>query len=278
MRSEATEHVTEIAPPRGLLAIDFAEIWAYRELLFLLSWRDATIRYKQSVVGVAWALIQPLMMMTIFTLVFGRFAQLPSEGVPYSVFTLCGLLPWNYFARSLADSSNSLVGSSHLVTKVYFPRLILPLSRVFSGLIDFAVTFGLLLCLLAWYRIVPSAAVIALPAFVLLAILTSFAVGLWLTALNVRYRDVSFVVPFLMQFWMYASPVAYSTSIVPREWRALYSLNPMVSVVDGFRWALLGKSAPDVRPMLVSTAIVVALLISGLYYFRKSEQTLADVI
>jgi len=278
MPSDATDAVIEIVPPRGMLRIDFAELWAYRELLFLLSWRDATVRYKQSAAGIAWALLQPLMMMAIFTLVFGRFAKLPSEGVPYSVFTLCALLPWNYFARSLSDSSNSLVGASHLVTKVYFPRLILPLSRVFSGLIDFAITFALLLGVLAWYRIVPSFAVVALPVFMALAALASFAVGLWLTALNVKYRDVSFVVPFLVQFWMYASPIAYSTAIVPYQWRPLYALNPMVSVVDGFRWALLGKSAPDWRAMLVSLAIVIVLLLSGLYYFRKMEETLTDII
>jgi lipopolysaccharide transport system permease protein len=261
-----------------MLRIDFAELWAYRELLFLMAWRDATVRYKQSVAGIAWALLQPLMMMAIFTLVFGRFAKLPSEGVPYSVFTLCGLLPWNYFSRSLSDSSNSLVGASQLLAKVYFPRLILPLSRVFSGLIDFGITFALLLGVLAWYRITPSLAVIALPAFMALAVLTSLAAGLWLTALNVKYRDVSFVVPFLVQFWMYASPIAYSASIVPYQWRPLYALNPMVSVVEGFRWALLGKSAPDLRAMLVSLAIVIVLLLSGLYYFRKTEETLTDVI
>jgi lipopolysaccharide transport system permease protein len=278
MPAEPIDPVIEIVPPRGMLRFDFAELWAYRELLVLLAWRDATVRYKQSVVGIAWALLQPLMMMAIFTLVFGRFANLPSEGVPYSVFTLCGLLPWNYFARSLTESSNSLVGSTQLLSKVYFPRLILPLSRVFSGLIDFGITFALLLAVLAWYRITPSLAVIALPAFMVLAILTSLAAGLWLTALNVKYRDVSFVVPFLVQFWMYASPIAYSASIVPYQWRPLYALNPMVSVVEGFRWALLGKSVPDLRAMLVSLAIVVVLLLSGLYYFRKTEETLTDVI
>jgi lipopolysaccharide transport system permease protein len=278
MEHESAEQVIEIVPRRGFLFVDFGELWAYRELLFLFAWRDATVRYKQSVVGVAWAVLQPLLMVLIFTVVFGRFAGLPSEGVPYSVFALCGLLPWNYFARALSDSSNSLVGSAHLVTKVYFPRLILPLSRVFSGLIDFAITFLLLLGFLAWYRIVPARAIVFLPVFIVFAILTSLAVGLWLTALNVRYRDVSFVVPFLVQFWMYATPIAYSSELVPERWRTLYALNPMASVVEGFRWALLGRRAPDPAAMAVSLAIVLLLLVTGLYYFRRTEHTLVDVI
>jgi lipopolysaccharide transport system permease protein len=271
-------HVTEIEPRRSLMSVDLAELWDYRELLFLLAWRDATVRYKQSIVGVGWALIQPVMMMLIFTLVFGRFAKLPSEGVPYTVFTLCALLPWNYFSRSLTDSSNSLVGSSNLITKIYFPRLILPISRIFSGLIDFCITFVLLIGLLVYYRIAPSPAVIALPLFLLLAMLTSLAVGLWLTALNVKYRDVGFVVPFVIQFWMYASPVAYSSSIIPKRLLPLYALNPMVSVVDGFRWALLGKNPPNFTSMLISLAIVILLLVAGTYYFRRMERTFADVI
>ncbi|HEX8170308.1 MAG TPA: ABC transporter permease [Thermoanaerobaculia bacterium] len=271
-------HATVIEPPRGILALDFHELWQYRELLFLFVWRDATIRYKQSVVGIGWALIQPVLMMAIFTLVFGRFARLPSDGVPYPVFSLCALIPWNYFARSLADSSNSLVGGSQLVTKIYFPRLILPLSKVFSGLIDFAIAFALLAVLMLWYRITPSPGLLLLPLFILVVIVTALALGLWLTALNVKYRDVSFVVPFLIQIWMYASPVAYSSSIVPARWRTLYALNPMVGVVDGFRWALLGKKAPDPATMAVSFTIMLLLLVSGLYYFRRMEQTFADNI
>lgn len=279
MKSVSTNRYhTVITPPAGVLAIDFRELWAYRELLTLLVWRDATIRYKQSAVGIGWALIQPLLMMLIFTVVFGRFAKLPSDGLPYPVFTFCALLPWNYFARSLSDSSNSLVGSSHLVTKVYFPRLILPLSKVFSGLVDFAIGFVMLLGMLVWYRIAPTKGLLLLPAFLAMAMLASLSAGLWLTALNVKYRDVVFVVPFLVQLGMYASPVAYSTSIVPVKWQWIYALNPMVGVIEGFRWALLGKAAPAVEPMLVSLAIALLLLLSGLYYFRRMERTFADII
>ena len=271
-------HTTVIVPPQGILALDLRELWAYRELLFLLAWRDATVRYKQSVVGLGWALIQPLMMMLIFTAVFGHFVKVPSDGVPYAVFALCALLPWNYFARSLQDSSNSLVGATHLVTKIYFPRLILPLSKVFAGVIDFMVTFVLLLIVMAWHRIVPGRSIVLLPLFVIVVMLTALAVGLWLTALNVKYRDVTFVVPFLIQIWMYASPVAYPTSVVPARWQRLYAMNPMVGAIEGFRWALLGTKAPDPATMAVSLSMVALLLVSGLYYFRRVERTFADVI
>lgn len=270
--------VTVIGPKRGAFSIDFAELWAYRELLILFAWRDATVRYKQSVAGIGWAIIQPTLMMLVFTFIFGRFAGLPSDGIPYPAFTLCALLAWNYFARSLGDSSSSLVGASQLLTKIYFPRLILPLSKVFSGLIDFAVAFVLLIGVMVWYRIRPSSGILLLPLFLLLIILTSFAVGLWLTALHVKYRDVTFVVPFLIQIWMYASPVAYSSNIVPARWKALYALNPMTGVIDGFRWALLGAAPPEPGTILVSTAIVLLLLVSGLYYFARTERTFADII
>ncbi len=270
--------VTIIVPKRPAVSADLRELWAYRELLFLFAWRDATVRYKQSVVGIGWAIIQPVMMMLIFTVVFGSFANLPSEGLPYSVFTLCALVPWNYFSRSLGDSSNSLVGASHLITKIYFPRLVLPLSKVFSGLIDFAIALVLLLSLMLWYRIAPSAGFLLLPLFLFMAMLAALGVGLWLTALNVKYRDVGFVVPFLVQVWMYASPVAYSTSIIPERWRRVYALNPMVGVIEGFRWALLGGSRPDLGSMAVSMAIVLLLLFSGLLYFERMERTFADVI
>ena len=271
-------HVTEIGSGVRSLRADIQEIWAYRDLLTLLIRRDISIRYKQSAIGIAWAVVQPIVLMTIFAIVFGRFAKLPSEGYPYSVFTLCALLPWLYFAKALGGTSDSIVGSANLVTKVYFPRLIIPISKTVSGLVDFAIAFGILAVVLAWYRIVPGPTVMLLPVFIAITMLTAFAIGLWLTALNVKYRDIGLLVPFLTQIWMYASPIAYSTTLVPEHWRWIYSLNPLVGVVEGFRWALLGKAPPAIGPMLLSLAIVVLLLIGGLVYFRRTERTFADVI
>lgn len=268
----------EITPHQGLFSIEVRELWQYRELLFLMAWRDATVRYKQSVVGVGWAVIQPVMMMIIFSIIFGRFARLPSEGVPYALFTLCALVPWNYFSRSLADSSNSLVGASHLITKIYFPRLILPISRVLAGGIDFAIAFALLVGMMAWYGFTPSRGIVMLPLFIALAMFTALGAGLWLTALNVKYRDVGFVIPFLLQAWLYASPVAYSTTIVPERWRVIYGLNPMTGVIEGFRWAMLGGAPPDSRLILSSAAMVIVVVVTGLYYFRRVERTFADLI
>jgi len=271
-------HRTLIKPSSGWRSFDFREIWAYRDLLGLLAWRDISVRYKQSVAGFGWAVFQPLMTMVIFTIIFGKFAGLPSDGLPYPIFAYCALLPWNYFSQSLSGSSDSLVGSSYLITKVYFPRLILPLSRVTSGLVDFAVAFVILLAMMAWYRIAPTAGILLLPVFMLVAMVTALGAGLWLTALNVKYRDVKFVVPFLTQFWMYASPVAYSTSLVPERWRFLYGLNPMAGVIEGFRWALLGKSAPDFSMMVISLAAVCLILFTGLLYFKRMEKSFADIV
>jgi lipopolysaccharide transport system permease protein len=273
-----TRPTVDISPARAAFSVDFTELWQYRELLFLLAWRDATVRYKQSVVGIGWALIQPLLMMLIFSVVFGRFAGLPSDGVPYPVFSLCALLPWNYFSRSVADSSNSLVGSGNLLSKVYFPRLILPVEKIFSGLIDFVIAFVLLLGVMAWYHVAPSPRIVLLPLFLLVAMLTAFGVGLWLTALNVKYRDVGFIVPFLVQIWLYASPVAYSSSIVPPRWKLLYSLNPMVGVVEGFRWALLGRGQFDPLSIAVSLPLVLVAIATGFWYFHRMERTFADLI
>jgi len=267
-----------ISPSKGWLSLNLKEVWEYRELLGILARRDVSVRYKQSIVGIGWAIIQPLMTMIIFTIIFGTFAKLPSDGLPYPIFSYCALLPWTYFARSLGDSSDSLVGSSHLITKVYFPRLILPISKVFSGLIDFAIAFAILLGMMAWYRIAPTKGLLALPLFIGIAMLAALGVGTWFTALNVRYRDVKFVVPFLIQFWMYASPVAYSTSIIPEKWQWIYGLNPMVGVIEGFRWAMLGKAAPSITLLLIPSLIIFAILISGLYYFKKMEKTFADII
>ena len=269
---------TVIAPSKGRVSINLKEIWNYRELLGILAWRDISVRYKQSIVGIGWAIIQPVMTMIIFTIIFGKFAKLPSEGIPYPVFTYCALLPWTYFARSLTDSSDSLVGSSELITKVYFPRIILPISKVFAGLIDLSIAFIILIGMMFWYRIAPTAGILLLPVFIIVAMLAALGVGFWFTALNVLYRDVKFVVPFLVQFWMYASPVAYSTSLIPDKWKWIYGLNPMVGVVEGFRWALLGKVAPNISMLLISILIVFIVLITGLYFFKRMEKTFADII
>ena len=271
-------HRIVITASRGTLAATLREVWAYRELLGLLARRDISLRYRQSLVGVGWAILQPTITTIIFTVVFGRLARLPSDGVPYAIFAFCGLLPWNYFARCLADSSDSLVGSANLVTKVYFPRLILPLSRVIAGLIDLGISLVIAAGMMLWYRITPSQGVWLLPLFVLVTALSAFGVGLWLTALNVRYRDVKFIVPFLIQCWMYASPVAYSTALVPTRYQWLYGLNPMVGVIEGFRWALLGRAAPNAQMMFASVAIVTVILAGGIAYFRRMERTFADVI
>jgi lipopolysaccharide transport system permease protein len=267
-----------ITPSKGWHSINLREVWIYRELLATLAWRDVSVRYKQSFVGIGWAIIQPIMTMIVFTIIFGKFAKLPSDGIPYPIFTYCALLPWNYFARSLGDSSDSLVGSSHLITKVYFPRLILPLSRVFAGLVDFSIGFVILIGLMFWYGISPTLGLLLLPLFLLIAMIAALGGGLWLTALNVKYRDVKFVVPFVIQFLMYASPVAYSTSIIPERWQWVYSLNPMVGVIEGFRWALLGRAVPNFSMLFVPLVIIFIILVSGLYYFKSMEKTFADIV
>jgi lipopolysaccharide transport system permease protein len=276
--SDSRAQPVVIEPSRSFMPLEWRDIWAYRDLLAILTLRDVSVRYKQSLIGVGWVILQPLATAALFTLIFGRFARLPSDGIPYPVFTFCALLPWNYFARALTDSSNSLVGATNLVTKVYFPRLILPLSRTLAGLVDFVVSFAMLLAMMVWYGIWPTWRIALVPLFLAPAMAAALAVGLWLTALNVRYRDIGFVVPFLAQFWMYATPVAYSSSIVPAAWRWAYGLNPMVGVIEGFRWALLGQMPPDAAPMFASLACVLPVLVGGLYYFRSAEQTVADFI
>src|SRR5262245_58799875 len=233
-----------IQASKGLFHLDLKDVWRYRELLYFLIWRDVKVRYKQTAIGVGWAILQPLMTMVIFTIIFGSFAKIPSDGLPYSIFAYTALLPWNYFAQAISRSGVSLVGSASLITKVYFPRLIVPISAAVAPLVDFAVAFAILLAMMAWFGIAPTWGMLALPLFLLLALATGLAVGLWLSALNVRYRDVGYTIPFLIQFWMYASPVAYPVSLVPEKWRLLYSLNPMAGVIESFRWALLGKESP----------------------------------
>lgn len=267
-----------IEPPSRWPSIDLKELWEYRELLYFLTWRDIKIRYKQTVLGAAWAIIQPVFMMVVFSLFFGRLAKVPSDGIPYPVFAFCALLPWQLFAHAVGESSNSLVGNQNLITKVYFPRLVIPISAVLSGLLDFLVAFCVLLALIFWYGIVPGWHIVFLPAFVLLAMSTALAVGLWLSALSVQYRDVRYLISFLIQFWLFATPVAYPSSIVPEKWRVVYGLNPMAGVVEGFRWALLGKSSALGSLLWVSVGVVAVTLVGGVYYFRRMEQQFADIV
>lgn len=267
-----------IEPPRGWAALELKELWLYRELLFFLAWRDIKLRYKQTALGAAWAILQPLLTMVIFSVIFGQLAKLSSDGIPYPIFTYTALLPWQLFAFALTNSSNSLINSQNLISKVYFPRLIIPLASTLAGVIDFAFAFLVLLGMMAYYRIVPSTAILYLPLFLILALLSALAVGIWLSALSVEYRDVRYIVPFLTQFWMYATPIAYSSSLIPENWRLLYGLNPMTGVVEGFRWALLGMQTSGGVMIAVSAAVVVVMFISGLYYFRRMENNFADVI
>jgi len=267
-----------IEPRRGLLNVDVGALWQYRELLYFLIWRDVKVRYKQTIIGMAWVVLQPVLTMIVFTLVFGRFAKIPSDGIPYPVFIFAALLPWNLFASALGRGGDSVVQHANLISKVYFPRLVLPIAGVISPVIDFGVAFVVLIAMMAGYGIAPGAGVLALPLFVLLAMLTALAVSLWTSALNVRYRDVGHAIPFLIQLWMFASPVAYPVSIVPERWRLLYSLNPMAGVIEGFRWALLGKENFDAQVAAVSAFAVVMLLVPATIYFRKTERTFADVI
>jgi len=267
-----------ITPANRWIPLELAELWEYRELLYFLVWRDIKVRYKQTALGATWAVMQPLFMMLVFSLFFGRLAKVPSDGIPYPVFTFCALIPWQLFANALTESSNSLIGNQNLITKVYFARLVIPIAAVLSGLVDFLIAFAILIGMMLFYGIVPGLAIVVLPGFILLAVLTALAVGLWLSALNVQYRDVRYTMNFLVQFWLFATPVAYPSSIVPESWRALYGLNPMAGVVEGFRWALLGKSSPPSALLFVSIAVVLVLLVGGLYYFRRMEQEFADIV
>ena len=267
-----------IRPSTGWVPLKLKELWEYRELLYFLVWRDVKVRYKQTVLGAAWAVIQPFFTMVVFSIFFGRLAGIPSDGLPYPIFAYCALLPWQLFSHAMMESGNSLVANQNLITKVYFPRLVIPLSAVLAGLVDFGIAFLVLLGMMAYYGMAPTMAVVTLPLFILLAIATALAVGLWLSALNVQYRDVRYTIPFLTQFWLFATPIAYPSSLVPEGWRVLYGLNPMAGVVEGFRWALLGTANAPGPMLAVSVAVVLALLIGGLYYFRHMEKTFADVV
>lgn len=267
-----------IEADRGWASFERRELWEYRELLYFLVWRDVKVRYKQTLIGAAWAVLQPLMTMVIFTVVFGNFARIPSDGLPYPIFVYTALLPWNYFAQAVDRSSSSLVSNAGLITKVYFPRLVIPLSAALAPLLDFAIAFLVLIGMMGWFSVAPTWGLLLLPVFVFLALGTALSVGLWLSALNVKYRDVRYVIPFLVQFWLFASPVAYPVSVVPERWRALYGLNPIAGVIEGFRWALLGTHAPDFGLIAASAAIILALFMGGLIYFMRTEQTCADVV
>jgi lipopolysaccharide transport system permease protein len=270
--------VCVIEPQCGWAPLNIAELWRYRDLLLLMIWRDFSASYRQSIVGVAWAVAKPLISMVIFSVIFGRVAGLPSDGIPYPIFAYTALLPWMYFSGCLCDASNSVPNNSGLLSKVYFPRLVLPLTSVARGLVEFLIQFIILVGLMIWYGVAPGWECLCIPAFVLLCPVTALSVGLWLTALNVKYRDVGHAVPFFAQAWMWMTPVIYSSSLVPHRWRIAYGLNPMVSVVEGFRWALLGKAPPDWTMMWVSVTTVLALLIGGLYFFRRVEATFVDVL
>jgi lipopolysaccharide transport system permease protein len=267
-----------IEPSKGWASLRLREIWEYRELLYFLTWREVTVRYKQTALGAAWALIQPLFTMLIFSLFFGRLAKMPSDGIPYPLFSLAALIPWTFFANGLTQSSNSLVTNSNLISKVYFPRLIVPMSAVASGVVDFGISFLLLLGMMVFYGAVPSVRFVFLPVFVLLAFVCALGVGLWLSALNVQYRDVRYTVPFLTQFWMFATPIAYPSSLLHEPWRTLYGLNPMAGVVEGFRWALLGAKTAAWEEIAMSAIAAVLILVGGAYYFRRMERTFADII
>ena len=280
--SPPTPHAPEahiiIEPAKGWAPIELKEMWNYRELLYFLTWRDIKLRYKQTALGVAWAVLQPVLTMILFSVIFGELAGLPSGEIPYPIFTYTALLPWQLFAFALTSSSNSLVGNQNLIGKVYFPRLVIPFSSVIAGVLDFFIAFLVLLGMMIFYDIHISAAIFILPLFLVLTLASAMAVGLWLSALNVQYRDVRYAVPFLTQLWMYATPIAYSSELIPEKWRWLYSLNPMTGVVEGFRWVILGESGLDTFSLGISAVVVVVFLISGLYYFKRSEATFADVI
>ncbi|HSE42957.1 MAG TPA: ABC transporter permease [Acidobacteriota bacterium] len=270
--------VTRIQPAKGWVGIHFRELWHFRDLLYFLVWRDLKVRYKQTALGAAWAVIQPFFTMVVFSIFFGRLAGVPSDGIPYPLFAFAGLVPWTFFSNALSQSSNSLVGNQHLITKVYFPRLVIPVSAVLSGTLDFVIAFIVLLSMMIYYGVYPGIAVFTIPLFFLLALITALGTGLWLSALNVEFRDVRYIVPFLTQFWLFATPVAYPSSMLSEPWRTLYGLNPMVGVVEGFRWALLGKPVLSGSMLAISVITAFVLLVTGALYFRRMERTFADIV
>lgn len=270
--------LTRISPPAGWWDFKLREAYASRELLYFLIWRDIKIRYKQTVIGIGWAIIQPLMTMVVFTLFFGLLARIPSDGLPYPIFYYCALVPWTYFAGAITQATHSMVEQQRVITRIYFPRVLLPLAAVLAGLLDFAVAFSLLVAMALFYGLTPSVQILMLPFLLLLTVATAFAAGLWLSALNALYRDVRYVVPFLLQLWLFVSPVAYPSSLVPEQWRWLYGLNPMAGVIEGFRWAVTGQGQPPGMLLFVSAFAVLVLLVGGLAYFRKTDKVVADLV
>ncbi|MCC6189493.1 MAG: ABC transporter permease [Anaerolineales bacterium] len=267
-----------IRPSRGWVSLNLREVWEYRELLYFLIWRDVKVHYKQTALGAAWAILQPFMTMVVFSLFFGRLAGVPSDEIPYPIFSYAALVPWTFFSHGLMQASVGMVTHANLIKKIYFPRLVLPTARVLAGLVDFALAFSVLLGMMLFYGIRPTTSVVWLPLFMLLAVITALGVGLWLSAMNVQFRDIGYTVPFVTQFWMFATPIAYPSSLLAEPWRTLYGLNPMAGVVEGFRWALLGADTAPQAIILVSAVVAVLLLISGAYYFRRMERTFADVV
>jgi lipopolysaccharide transport system permease protein len=270
--------VTRIERTPGWIALNLGEVWKYRELLYFLTWRDIIVRYKQTALGASWAIIQPFLTMVVFSLFFGRLAAMPSDGIPYPIFSFAALVPWTFFVNGLTQSSNSLVGSANLIQKVYFPRLMIPAASVLGGVVDFVLAFVVLLGMMAYYGMAPSMNALWLPLFLLLALVTALGAGLWLSALNVRFRDVRYALPFIAQFWLFATPIAYPSSLLQEPWRTVYGLNPMVGVVEGVRWALLGTSTPPGPMIAVSAVTASALLVGGAYYFRRMERAFADIV
>jgi lipopolysaccharide transport system permease protein len=275
---KSTEEVIFLRPSRGWIHLDLKDLWLFRELIYFLTWRDVKVRYKQTLLGAGWAILQPLINMVVLSVIFGRFANMPTEGIPRPIYTFTALLPWGLFSKALSDAGRSMLANRSMITKIYFPRLIIPLSSVLGGLVDFSIQFVILLMMMLFYQYSPTIAVVTLPLFLLLALATALGFGLWLSALNVLYRDVNYILPFLIQLWLLVTPVAYSSSVVPEQWQWLYALNPMVGVVEGFRWALLDASPPDIQTLVISTGITIIVLVTGMYYFRRMERTFADLV
>lgn len=281
MKTATSEPRTIILrPSRGFSFLDFRELWIYRELVYFLTWRSLKVRYKQTILGAVWAVLEPFLTMVVFTIFFGNLAKVGSDNIPYPIWSYAGLLPWGLFSKALSDASRSLVANSHMITKIYFPRIILPLSFILAGLVDFAIAFVVLIGMMLFYKQFPTSAVWTLPLFLLLAMITALGVALWLSALNVKYRDVGYILPFLTQFWLFITPVVYPSSQIPEQWRLIYGLNPMTGVVEGFRWALLGiNPQPTFFPMLaVSAAMAIVVLFTGILYFRRMERGFADMV